>query len=319
MLSRQTRHATPSALPALLLATLLGACASHAPDTEALSLMGRPLLAADMLANTPPEKLGELLGNLSAAELASDRAGPGDEQATIWHGRRLAYLARYNDAVAVFTRGLRLHPDSAQLLRHRGHRMITLRRLDEAVRDLSSAARLVRGTEDEIEPDGAPNAAGIPTSTLQGNIHYHLGLAHFLRGDFSAAMAAYRTCLELSRWNDDMLCATTHWAWMTARRLGLEEEAASLLEPISADMNILENNAYHQLLLLYRGERQPEQVWSEADADVQGASAGFGVAHWHLLQGNETAARAIFEQLAAAPAWAAFGVIAAEAELSRPR
>ena len=53
-----------------------------------------------------------------------------------------------------------------------------------AIADLRRASQLVAGKPDEVEPDGAPNKAGIPRSTLQSNIWYHLGLAQYLRGDF---------------------------------------------------------------------------------------------------------------------------------------
>ena len=41
----------------------------------------------------------------------------------------------------------------------------------------------------KIEPDGQPNARNIPTSTLNSNIYYHLGLAQYLKGEFEAALS----------------------------------------------------------------------------------------------------------------------------------
>jgi tetratricopeptide (TPR) repeat protein len=96
------------------------------------------------------------------------------------------------DAIEAYTRGIARHPAEARLYRHRGHRYITTRKFDEAIADLKRAATLVAGKPDEIEPDGAPNKAGIPRSTLQSNSWYHLGLAQDLRGDFQAALASYR-------------------------------------------------------------------------------------------------------------------------------
>ena len=54
-------------------------------------------------------------------------------------------------------------------------------------------AELTSGLPDEVEPDGLPNAQNIPTGTLQFNIFYHLGLAHYLKGDLAAALDAYRS------------------------------------------------------------------------------------------------------------------------------
>src|SRR6185503_16233627 len=109
----------------------------------------------------------------------------------IWLGRRIAYLGHYKDAIKVFTEGAEKFPDDARFLRHRGHRLITLRCFDLAIADFNRAAKLTKGKPDQIELDGLPNARNIPTSTLQSNIWYHLGLAHYLKGDFKAALKAY--------------------------------------------------------------------------------------------------------------------------------
>src|ERR1041384_7741814 len=158
----------------------------------------------------------------------------------IWLGRRTAYLGHYKAAIEIFTQGVEKFPDDARFLRHRGHRFITLRCFDLAIADLNRAAKLVKGRPDEIEPDGLPNRRNIPTSTLQSNIWYHLGLAHYLKGDFKAALNAFREAAKVST-NPDMLVATTHWEYMTLRRLGREKEAASVVAAIQPDLDVIEN------------------------------------------------------------------------------
>ena len=177
------------------------------------------------------------------------------------------------------------------------------------------------GRPDEIEPDGLPNTRNIPTSTLQSNIWYHLGLAYYLRGEFDSAANAYREALRVST-NPDMLVATTHWAYMTQRRLGNESEAARLLAPIGREMDIIENDAYHQLLLLYKGELPVDSLISSsgdsADA-VQDATIAYGVGNWYLYNGRKTEAVSLFRDVMRNTQWAAFGYIAAEAELTSSR
>jgi TonB family protein len=193
---------------------------------EAVSLLGEPLVRPAIA----HDRRLALEADLAEAR-ATYEADPGDADAIIWLGRRLAYLGRYHEAVETFSEGIRKHPDDARMYRHRGHRHITLRRLDAAVRDLDHAARLTRGQPDEIEPDGAPNPYGIPRSTLQSNVWYHLALAHYLKGDFDAALPAWREALEVST-NDDMWAATADWLYMTLRRLNRDAEAAAVLEPV---------------------------------------------------------------------------------------
>jgi tetratricopeptide (TPR) repeat protein len=287
------------------------------PSPEAVSLLGKPLYAPPM----DPDVLARRGRELAQAQFAL-RTDPLNEQYIIWFGRRLAYLGRYRQAIAVFTEGLILHPQSYRLLRHRGHRYITVRRLDDAIADLSLAAAMIEGVPDEVEPDGLPNARNLARSTTHTNIYYHLGLASYLKGRFEPALDAYRKCLEFST-NDDMRCATSFWLYLTLRRLGLDEEAATVLAPISADMDIIENFAYHELLLLYKGEltveevRQGEHAPSPVGIAVDDATIGYGIGAWYLLNGRASEALDTFNAVVKGEAWPAFGHIAAEAELAR--
>ena len=165
-----------------LFAMLLAVPAAQTP--EATSLFGKPLIS------TPPtgETKARLEADLAKAQADYDR-DPSSADAVIWLGRRLAYLGRFNDAIAAYTRGIERHPNEPRLYRHRGHRYITIRKFDLAIADLRRASQLIAGKPDAIEPDGAPNRAGIPRSTLQSNIWYHLGLAQYLTGDFTGALA----------------------------------------------------------------------------------------------------------------------------------
>jgi hypothetical protein len=231
--------------------------------------------------------------------------------ALIWYGRRTAYLGQYHEAIEIFTDGARMYPQDARMLRHRGHRWITLRQFDKAIADLTRAAELIRGKPDQVEPDGLPNARNIPTSTLQSNIWYHLGLAHYLKGDFESALTAYRECMNVSK-NPDGVVSTSHWLYMTLRRLGRNAEAANVLAPISTDMDVIENQSYHKLLLMYRGEIAAEELLRENDPATE-----YGIANWYLYNGERERAVVLLREIVAARDAAAFGTIAAEAELHR--
>ncbi len=284
------------------------------PQPEAWSLLGKPLHATPI----EPARLAELEANLEAAR-AAVAAHPDTPENVIWLGRRLAYLGCYREAIEVYTTGIERWPDAYELYRHRGHRFITLRQLERAVADLESAAALIQGVPDAVEPDGAPNAYGIPRSTSHSNIWYHLGLAYYLQGDFEAALRAYLECMRFST-NDDMLCATSDWLYMTYRRLGREAEARAVVAPIHAGMEILENHAYHRRLLMYKGELPADSLLQASGASALDlATQGYGVGNWFLCNGDTARAKAIFARVLEGPAWAAFGSIAAEADLARLR
>jgi len=299
-------------LAALLLTTGPSFFAQQKP--EGTSLLGRPLVPPPI----PAERAKQLQDDLTRAEVVYGR-NPDDADATIWLGRRLAYLGRYREAIEHFSDGIEKHPDDARMYRHRGHRYITVRELDRAIADLAKAAALVKGRPDQVEPDGQPNEKNIPTSTLNTNIYYHLGLAHYLKGNFAAALDAYRECLAFSK-NPDMQVATSHWLYMTLRRLNRTDEAARVLEPITAAMPIIENGSYHRLLLFYKSRGRSDTLPQiDGPAGLDAVTMGYGVGNWHFYNGQRDQAMAIFRRIVdEQPAqWAAFGYIAAEAELAR--
>ena len=273
---------------------------------QAVSLDGRPLVSAE-----PSQRL---LDNLSAAQADYD-ADPGDADAIIWLGRRLAYTGDYRGAIEMFSEGIEKHPDDARMYRHRGHRYITIREFERAIEDLETAARLIAGTENETEPDGAPNALGIPVSSLHGNIWYHLGLAYYLVHDWENAYRAYTNGYNASR-NDDNRVSTTHWRYMILRRMGNEAEAQGVLAGISSDMNIIENTSYHSLDLFYKGELSMSELIGDGEDSPAGAAVMYGAANWYYYNGDVDKAREMYEALTSTSSWAGFGYIAAEADLA---
>jgi tetratricopeptide (TPR) repeat protein len=245
---------------------------------------------------------------------------PDDPDAIIWLGRRTAYLGNYKEAIKIFTQGIEKFPRDARFYRHRGHRLITIRCFDDAIRDFEKAAKLVKGKPDEIEPDGLPNPRNIPTSTLQSNIFYHLGLAYYLKGNFKKALKAYRSSEKVSK-NADMLVATTHWLYMTLRRLGRESEAQKVIEPIKDNLDIIENVDYFKLVRLYQGKLKAEDLLKEIGADgsaantLSNASLGYGLGNWFFYNGEREKAAEIFRRITTGNQWASFGYIAAETDL----
>lgn len=278
---------------------------------EATSLLGTPLQRPQLDEATRVD----FEAKLEQARLEFEKS-PNDVDAMIWFGRRTAYLGRYRESIEIYTQGIQKYPQNAKLYRHRGHRYLTVREIDKAIADFEIAAGLVKGKEDQIEPDGLPNAKNIPTSTLQTNIFYHLGLSYYLKGDYNRAESAYRECLKVTQ-NDDMLVAVTHWLYMTLRRQDKRQEAALLLAPIRKEMNIIEDVEYHALCLLYKGEKTPQELLLPAENDLSNATMAYGVGNWYFYNGKREKGVEIFRKIVDGKEWAAFGYLAAEAELAR--
>ncbi|MEE4359996.1 MAG: tetratricopeptide repeat protein [Pseudomonadales bacterium] len=300
------------ALALLVAAPLVPAVVEAQAEAEATSLLGEPLLPTPLSAAARDR----LETALAEARAAFDQDP--NELNTIWLGRRLAYLQRYREAIAVYTDGIERFPESYRLHRHRGHRYISTRRFDDAIADFERAHALMPRGVTETEPDGIPNATNTPLSNTQFNILYHLGLAHYLKGDFAAAEGAYRECLTYSP-NPDLLVATTDWLYMTLRRAGQPEAAAAVLAPITPELAVIENDAYLKRLRMYRGELDVEALFETdaADRALALATQGYGVANWYLYNGDRPRAEAIWDEIFATGSWAAFGYIAAEADRAR--
>lgn len=290
------------------------ALSSQRPAPEARSLLGKPLYPREISRETR-ERLEQ---NLAVSQKAYERT-PSNADSIIWLGRRLAYLERYQDAIRVFSEGVARHPRDSRMYRHRGHRYISVREFGPAIADFERAAELIRGTSDELEQDGAPNARNIPTSTAHGNIYYHLALGYYLTRDYTKALAAWNEAMRIAT-NDDTRVAVADWKYMTLRRLGREGEAQAVLAPITKDLNVIENTAYHRRLLMYKGQYSPDSLLNPSSADeLQFVTQGYGVANWYMANGDTAHAKQILDQLLAGKYWAAFGYIAAEADVAEMR
>ncbi len=284
--------------------------AANLPDVadgaQAMTLSGKPLYSA-----AP--------GQASLDQLAAARKNyeenPNDANNIIWHGRRTAYTGDFRGAIEIFSEGIEKFPHDDRMYRHRGHRYISIRQFDRAIADLEQAAMLIEGKQNETEPDGQPNEQNIPVSSRHGNIWYHLGLAYYLKQDWDNAFRAYQNGFNAGR-NDDNRVSTTHWLYMIKRRMGDEEGAAKVLDVITADMNVIENFSYHKLCLFYKGDMTVQELIGDGEDTPSGASAAYGLANWYYYNGEDEKAFAHLEALVASSSWAAFGFIAAEADLA---
>ena len=277
------------------------------------SLFGQPLSPPEMSA-TARERAE---ANLASAQ-ANFLAEPSLEN-TIWYGRRLAYLFRFEEAFKVYGEGIERFPDSHELLRHRGHRFISTRQFDRAIQDFAKAAQMAADKPVEVEPDGSPNRLNQPVSNSHFNIWYHLGLSFYLTGQFEKAIRAYHTCMTYSH-NDDSITATSDWLYMSLRRLGRRAEAEQVLDQINEGMIIVESPAYLNRLLMYKGERSPDSLLAPTEDSPEStavavATQGYGVGNWYLYNGDEARAVEIFQRVLATPQWSAFGFIAAEVDM----
>jgi tetratricopeptide (TPR) repeat protein len=288
---------------------------AHLPDlpagVQAVSQLGDTL-------NTPeidPATEQEFRDNLQAA-VEDYRMDPENADAIIWMGRRTAYLGEYREAVRIFTEGAYKFPEDPRMFRHRGHRYLTLREFDKAIADFRNAVGLMQGESDRTEPDGLPNPLNQPTSTLKSNVWYHLGLSHYLKGNFDDAIQAYENGLDLEL-TKDMRVAFVYWYYMALKRSGKDESAGAVLETVHEDIELIENDTYLNLLLVFKGIFSPGHLVSNSADGLENSTLGYGIGNWHFINGRTDRAYQFWQDVYDSGQWPAFGFIAAESELAR--
>jgi tetratricopeptide (TPR) repeat protein len=232
-------------------------------------------------------------GAIARAESAL-AADPRNVDKLIALGVAQSGVRQYREAIATFTRGLGIAPNSGLLYRWRGHRYLSTRQFDKAMDDLGRGAKL--------------------DSTIYG-IWYHLGIVRFVRRDFGGAVDAFTRALPMSPDSAER-AGSTDWLWMSLSRAGRKAEAQALLDRHPDTPNA--GNAYAQRLRLYRGEVSPDSVFTPADtSDIQIATLSYGIGNWYLVQGDREKARAWFERSVSSGGWPAFGFIMSEIELKK--
>tara|TARA_B100000530_G_scaffold58416_1_gene33635 strand:+ start:172 stop:1089 length:918 start_codon:yes stop_codon:yes gene_type:complete len=240
--------------------------------TETITLLGDTLIS-------PVIKEGESLDEFKSAQKIYFN-NEDNSESLIWYGRRAAYLGYYQKSIDLYSEGIKKYPDDARFYRHRGHRYISTRQYDKAIKDFRKAIRLIDEKVDQIEPDGLPNKKNIPLTTLNGNIWYHIGLAYYLTNDMNNALKAFSN-RSVSHKYDDNIVSSAHWLYMINRRLGDIEGADRIIDKVNSEMDIIENMSYHQSCLFYKGELKESQIVID---DV----ALYSLANWYMYEKNDT-------------------------------
>lgn len=280
-------------------------------SAQTISLLGDTLKTEHQLLS---ERFLIRIDSLSKAALEENRV----VDHLIWEARKVAYEGDYRQAIQLYTDAIQEFPDEPRLYRHRGHRYITLRAFDWAIQDFNKAVSLFQGKKDRTEQDGLPNAENNPLSSLQTNTWYHLGLAHFLKGEFEKANDAFANGLQAAD-NSDMKVAFWYWKYMSLRKMGIDVEAGTLLDSIREDLELLENTSYYELLMVFKGVFTPEDLLSATNSELDNVTLGYGLGFWHDINGRHSRAQEIWKNVYDSGNWSAFGFIASEAELSKLR
>jgi tetratricopeptide (TPR) repeat protein len=302
------------------------------PSTSArdtgMSLQGNDMFGQPMYTRgSNPVNLGptETLQRAVDEARAAYAADPSIDNTT-WYGRVLAYQGLHREAVEVYTAGLKRHPRSGKLLRHRAHRYANLREFDRSIEDGLRAVELYRGKPLERErlgPDYFPSTPDV----VQFYLYYHLGHAYFAKKDFPAAATWFSRSREVSLGVEDLPIhgAAVYWQYLALARDQRFDEARALLADYPVTMYDLrdnpESNYYFEGVQLFRGMRDPATYLSSQDtgkpfstSDGVEAGTAYTLANHWLIRGEIEKAKPLLRKAIAVDTWSFFARVQAEAD-----
>lgn len=196
---------------------------------------------------------------------------PEREESYIWLGRRLGYLGRYEEAVAVFTEGLEHFPDSYKLYRFRGRHRARSRDFEGAIADYQAGIEKMEGMPDSFEPDGMPNARGLTISTYRGNLHYYLGQTSFATGDYERMIVELDKSLAspIALQIEDHKVAVAFWKHLAHMKLGQNEKARKIIMSVPPELDLIENHFYHEAVKVLQGATPAHMIEEQGDSLVK--------------------------------------------------
>lgn len=274
---------------------------------EGTSFAGEPLYRNPVA----DDRLAELQAEIAPLEAKSGLT----EDDYIALGRLYIAANRFRDAIDLYTRGLVEYPESFRLLRHRGHRYINVRELDNAIVDLKRAAELIGDEHGDVLEY---NADGEPTATYEHWVWYHIGLYHYLNENWEEAAAAYQKCVDTAISNSNRVGATD-WLYNALRKGGMHEAAQAAIDAIPADIDTNREHPYFKRVMLYKGELEPSAIldisrpaseWSGFDITV-----GYGVGNWYEFNGDSETADLIHRKIVETPYWNSWAWVVTDREL----
>ena len=218
---------------------------------------------------------------------------------------------QYREALETCARGLQIAPQTAAFYVERGHREVALQQFAATIADMNRAIA--------IDPS-------------IGDIYYHLGLAHYFRGEFAQAAEAFQKSVNIAKSKGaegtDGVTNSTNWLYASLRRAGKKDEAAKALEAVPPEVTTKDahSQVYLNLVRFYQGKMKDSEVVEPEpprdghvylEPELKFDTSAYQVGNWYLYNGNLAKARGYFERIAKGGVWITWGFVGAQVELAK--
>jgi tetratricopeptide (TPR) repeat protein len=300
---------------------------AEGPIIEAISLFGAGLIRPDF-----DEVSIRLLQTDLKNAVSQFSDFPDDPESILWVARKTAAFWRYRDAIFILTDGLSDNSSDFRFYRFRGHYYLNIREFDHAVEDLRTAVSLLGDWSGQNEPDAISGASFEPSATYGYTTWYHLGLAYYMKGEFSQAQQAFLNASEFAQ-NSDTRIQSIDWLFLSQLRGGTERlDLAKIRQIIASAEQLSDGRSNLHRIYFMIGEYETvaaisseafsgERMLSEAFFGDYSPAEQLNLRYAHALKlqlsGDLSAARAAYMKILDTNYWASFSYIAAEAELHR--
>ena len=252
-------------------------------------------------------------GRIAAADAELAKA-PGKLEAILKTGQVRDSLLQYNAAIGIYTKAIQAFPNDPRPYRWRGHRNLSLRQFDLAIVDLEKARSL------------APSSF---------EAAYYLGLSYYFNKRYGDAANEFARCVNQAGKPDEFAkslpagmvgCATlpqtpeylvgiADWHYRALRRAGRGGEGKELLTSIKEGLQLRSNESNYRDLRYFQGKLSEKDLLETTG--IAYTNAATAVALHHLLGGRVGEGCTLLRKVSRDANWSAFGVIAAEVELTK--
>ncbi len=207
----------------------------------------------------------------------------------------LCWQLRFREAIDVLSRAIALEPERMEAYRRRGPKYLDTLQFEKALDDYRRCE----------QSDGV--------SVMS---RYRIGMAHYLMGEYAAAISAFSDALAIAPQSDDMYIAALYWLVLSQLRAGKPDEAQKTLQQqYRPGMYVGHHTAYEKAMRAAADCAQTAHILTELGDepdDLQFAMTAYGVCVLLESQNKREQAAALRKTLLARPCfWFSFSFLAA--------
>ena len=193
-------------------------------------------------------------------EIRACRAKPQTYETLLELADALCWQLRFREAIDALTQAAALEPERMEAYRKRGPKYLDTLQFEQALADYTRCEQ----------------ADGVSVMS-----RYRIGMAHYLMGQYAAAVSVFSDALAIAPQSDDMYIAALYWLVLSQLRAGKPDEAQKTLrQQYRPDMYVGHHTAYEKAMRAAAGYASAEDslqaLETEAD-DLQYAMTAYGL------------------------------------------